>query len=460
MNAMSNETTRIDCLGLRCPEPILTTARAARGLAATGGLLDISADDAAFPIDLKSWCRSTNAELVSLEERDRAYRAIVRVAPPAGGARVPASNPASTPKPQTPDATLLDYRGMRCPEPIVELAKAARQARGPLEILADDPAFPLDLKSWCRSAGATSEPLSAPSGLFRMRVYPKNVAREAFGPTLDALVDAAPVRPATPAPSVEPRLVQDTGPTASFDLCALDDEALDDELAQIGRLRPGTTVTLLVRPGTDQRALRWCTENGHELRAYSGGGRIDLVIGRRPAPTNAALVPSLPVPQGEYDCALLVMHNDLESLLGALLVANSAAAQGMRTMIFFTFWGLNLLRADRPNLLAPKEPVSFMQRVFKWLMPKGPRRQGLGQLNFGGMGASIMQGIMQKKRIQDLPALLAAAKEQNVRFMACTMSMEVMGITRRDLEPYENLELGGVATFVDAGRHAPLTLAF
>jgi peroxiredoxin family protein len=129
-------------------------------------------------------------------------------------------------------------------------------------------------------------------------------------------------------------------------------------------------------------------------------------------------------------------------------------------MVFFTFWGLNLLRGDRPNLNAPKEKASFMQTMFKWMMPKGPKRQGLGQLNFGGMGASIMGGIMRNKNIQDLPALIKGAREQNVRFVACTMSMAVMGISQRELEPYDNLEFGGVATFVEAGRNAPLTLVF
>ncbi len=518
----ATEATSVDCIGLRGPEPILTTARAARELSATGGLLEIQADDAAFPIDLKSWCRSTSAELLSIEERDHAFRALVRVArssgPPSsrgawgsvrpsspGAPRTPAPPPVRTPvpppasapprstEPVTPGAQLLDYRGRRCPEPIVELAKAARQAQGPLEVLADDPAFPLDLKSWCRSSGATSEPLSSPAGLFRVVVYPKGVSRTNLKATLipggaaisepppEAQRPLPPPPPAAqPQPASQPpvQAQQATAsappkpddftfapgtPTARLDLRTLPADSLDEELAQIGRLRQGTGITLLVPEGSDQRALRWCTTNGHELRSYAGGGRLDLVLGKRSESqpdisTSQAIVPVRQ--EGEYDCALLVMHNDLECLLGAMLVANSAAAQGMRTMVFFTFWGLNLLRGDRPNLNAPKEKASFMQTMFKWMMPKGPKRQGLGQLNFGGMGASIMGGIMRNKNIQDLPALIKGAREQNVRFVACTMSMAVMGISQRELEPYDNLEFGGVATFVEAGRNAPLTLVF
>jgi peroxiredoxin family protein len=287
-------------------------------------------------------------------------------------------------------------------------------------------------------------------------------------PAVPAPAVAAPAPPVAPAaPAAAPAAVEAKSPfppgmpTARFDLRGLPADAVDDELSQIGKLRPGMGVTLLMPPSAGQRAVRWCAAGEHELIAYSGE-QVDLVLGVRalaaPARSEAALVPARV--EGDYDCALLVLHNDLESLLGALLVANAAAAQGMRTMLFFTFWGLNLLRADRPNLAAPAEPVSFMQRMFKWMMPKGPRRQGLGKLNFGGMGAAIMGGIMEKKNIQSLPKLLASAKEQGVRFIACTMSMAVMGIGKRELEPYPNLEFGGVATFVDAGRRAQVTLVF
>jgi peroxiredoxin family protein len=334
----------------------------------------------------------------------------------------------------------------------------------------------MDLKSWCRSSGATMGEITTTGTLHRVLVFPKGVARDMMQTTEKDLQTAArlaagpgavgaagPEAPATSAATARPE-ASEPAPTvfapgtarAQFDLSDLPGGALDEELSQIGRLRPGTGVSLQVAASEGQRVVRWCAAGGHELLAYTAGGRVDLVLGRRAE--TAALVPASSTAQ--YECALMVMHNDLESLLGALLVANSAAAQGMRTMVFFSFWGLNLLRADRPNLAAPAEPVSFMQRMFKWMMPKGPRRQNLGQLNFGGAGAIIMQNIMQEKNIQGLPSLLAAAEEQGVDFVACTMSMPVMGITRRDLQPHRNLHFGGVATFVEVGRHAQLSLVF
>jgi peroxiredoxin family protein/TusA-related sulfurtransferase len=392
-------------------------------------VLEIHADDAAFPIDLKSWCRSSDVELLSLEQREHEFLALVRVPRKKDAvAAPPETTPASTIDAHS-EVRQLDYRGRRCPEPILELAKAARGASGPLEVLADDPAFPLDLTHWCRSSGATVEVLSSQDSVHRVLVFPRGAAR---------------------ATQAKPQA------TARIDLRELPVEALDEELTRIGELRPGMAITLLVPGSASQRVVRWCAAAGHELLAYGGGEQIDLVLARERNVDRARARGR----RGNYDCVLLVMHNDLESLLGALLVANIAAGQGQRVMMFFTFWGLNLLRADRPNLAARKEPVSPAQRLFKWMMPKGPGRQSLGKLNFGGAGSAILQGIMKKKDVKDLPSLLATAKEQKVRFVACTMSMTVMGITERDLEPYAELQFGGVSTFVEEARHAPVSLVF
>ncbi|MCA9712938.1 MAG: DsrE/DsrF/DrsH-like family protein, partial [Myxococcales bacterium] len=125
-------------------------------------------------------------------------------------------------------------------------------------------------------------------------------------------------------------------------------------------------------------------------------------------------------------CTLLVLHNDHEALLAALLVANGAASQGMDTNVFFTFWGLNLLRGDTPNIMEPEERVGFLQRMMKWMMPRGPKRQPLGQMHFGGVGKGMLGSIMKRQNIMMLPDLMRTAQELGVRFTACTMSMSVM----------------------------------
>lgn len=172
-----------------------------------------------------------------------------------------------------------------------------------------------------------------------------------------------------------------------------------------------------------------------------------------------------------------------------MLIANGAIAQGMKVTIFFTFWGLNLLRGDsidaevarskkswlsrlfsrvRPSprpprpassALQPARP-SFIQRAFKWMMPKGPRHQSLGQLNFGGVGRGLLNNIMQSQNIMSLPELMASAIENDARFIACTMSMSVMGITADEFMDIPTLQLGGVASFVEAAERADFSMMF
>lgn len=471
--SLSQET--IDCRGLQCPEPILRVARAAREM--KRGTLTVKADDDAFPLDLKSWCRSAGAELLKIERSSQGYSAQVRLSDRSLGSMpltsmplgsVPVSVHASLPTQPAPPLVsalpgsvperVLDCRGKQCPEPILELARVARVATtGAIRISADDPAFPLDLRSWCRTTGATIVSLDTQGSVVTAVVQPATTTMrgrsdDAAPPTSKS--SAAPV-PSTPSGT---RLELDLTQTPAGDI--------EGRLAPLGMLGADAEARVHVaNAAAAQLVLRWVTTRGHEILGMSGTAPVELRV--RPSgamnvdvPSSAPLVLSKPNTQAEYDCALLVLHNDLEALLAAMLIANGAAAQGMRTVVFFTFWGLNLLRGDHPNLAAPREKVSLIQRIFKWFMPRGPKRQQLGQLNFGGAGPVLLKGLMKKQNITDLPRLIDEAQGQGVRFVACTMSMGVMGITRRDLAPYPNLDFGGVSFFVGAAREAQLSLVF
>jgi peroxiredoxin family protein len=245
-------------------------------------------------------------------------------------------------------------------------------------VIADDPAFPLDLRSWVRSGHAELLELDETGPEFHARLR----VNESRG-----------TRPMTAAPQAAPASV-----------------------ASPASVAPVST------------------------------------------PSSASL--AVASPEVSDGCTLLVLHNDFEALLAALLVANGAAAQGMKTTLFFTFWGLNLLRGDHPDPTAPRERVGFMQRLMKWMMPKGPSRQKLGKMHFAGMGKGMLTSIMRSQNILGLPELMRSAQELGVNFTACTMSMSVMGITKRDLYPYPNLEYAGVATFVERSRQSSISLVF
>lgn len=474
---MTATATAVDCRGQRCPAPILATAKAARALGGSGGgVLEISADDDAFPFDIRSWCRSSGAELVQLHTEGLVHTAVVRVAsraqgtvrvvpPPPQLVPTPAPTAASArPAPGRPVATepveVLDCRGQSCPEPILGLARRARAlASGSvLEVIADDPAFDLDLKSWCRSTGAKVLSIEPDGRALRARVQVAgaDTAREAAPAARTAAAAArAPMGSTTPSPAPRPATVSLDGVPAS--------DRIPELRVQLSRQPAGATVVVVADdPAFGIELVQWAAAEGHRLLSFDARDRLRAELELCPPPPSAALVPlhdDALVPVTETpQCTLLVLHNDREALLAALLVAVGAAAQGMSVMMFFTFWGLNLLRGENPDV--PPEKVSWAQRMFKWMMPKGPAKQKLGKLDMAGMGRSMLGSIMKQYKLMDIPELMATAEQQGVRFVACTMSMQVMGITKHDLAPRDNLDFGGVAAFVESASRSRVSLTF
>ncbi len=459
----TNEATLLDCRGQRCPQPILALSKQARGLAANGGLVEVLADDDAFPLDLKAWCRSAGAELVQLTEDDGVNRGIVRV-PSRGAANTRSSRAERVPKaPPTPPEVkvneLLDCRGARCPEPILKLSRLARTASPgtTIEIVADDDAFPLDLESWCRSSGVVMESLETVGMEHRasLRVPETRTSAQPAPPKASATALASANSPS--APAQEPSSFAFTA-----DLRRLDPSGWKPLLdAAASGLSAGQAMRVFVPDAASVGAItRWSVETGHAITRLETSKEpcvdISIVEGGQTTSDETALVKA----SSAADCTLLVLHNDHEALLASLLVAVGAASQGRDVVVFFTFWGLNLLRGDTPNPDAPLEKVSWMQAMMKKMMPAGPKRQSLGQMNFGGMGKMMLGKIMDDNNIMSLPDLMATAESQGVRFIACTMSMDVMGIRKRDLAPRSNLEFGGVAAFVDAAYGSGMSLVF
>ncbi len=149
---------------------------------------------------------------------------------------------------------------------------------------------------------------------------------------------------------------------------------------------------------------------------------------------------------------IIVFSGDLDKVLAAFVIANGAVAMGDDVTMFFTFWGLNALR--RPEKVKAKK--SFLQAMFGWMMPRGVDKLGLSKMNFGGMGATMMKMVMRQQNVTSLPELIQTAKEQGVKMIACTMSMDVMGI--REEELMDGLEYAGVATYLGEADEANVNL--
>jgi len=149
---------------------------------------------------------------------------------------------------------------------------------------------------------------------------------------------------------------------------------------------------------------------------------------------------------------MIMFSGDLDKAMAGLIIANGAAAMGDEVTMFFTFWGLNILRKAQKI----KVRKSLMEKMFGFMMPRGADKLGLSKMNMGGMGTLMMKGIMRKKRVSSLPELIESAQDLGVKFIACTMSMDVMGIKPEEL--IDGVEYAGVATYLGEADEANVNL--
>lgn len=139
----------------------------------------------------------------------------------------------------------------------------------------------------------------------------------------------------------------------------------------------------------------------------------------------------------------VVFSADFDKAMAAFIIANGAAAAGYEVTLFFTFWGLNILRRQGPVAVRK----NLIERLFGLMMPKGAGRLTLSKMNMGGMGLAMIKGIMRHKNVMPLATLIEQARNSGVRLVACTMSMDLMGIKKEEL--IDGVEEGGVALYVD-----------
>jgi len=160
------------------------------------------------------------------------------------------------------------------------------------------------------------------------------------------------------------------------------------------------------------------------------------------------------VREGTVDqrAAIVLFSGDLDKALAALVIATGAAAAGLETTIFFTFWGLSVLK--RKGAEAGAKGVK--ERMFALMTPRSSEGLGTSKLNFAGLGSRMLRAMMKDKNIASLEELIEVARDLGVRFMACTMSMDAMGVTREEL--LGGIEYGGVAAYMADAVRSRVTL--
>jgi peroxiredoxin family protein len=139
--------------------------------------------------------------------------------------------------------------------------------------------------------------------------------------------------------------------------------------------------------------------------------------------------------------ALVVFSGDLDRVLAAFIIATGAASMGQQVSMFFTFWGLSVLKKD--SQLSGK---TLFQKMMALMSPGSSTSLPVSKMNYFGVGAKMLRSMMKEKNVSSLEEMISLARELGVRMTACEMSRELMGIKESEL--VAGLECGGVASFL------------
>ncbi len=167
-----------------------------------------------------------------------------------------------------------------------------------------------------------------------------------------------------------------------------------------------------------------------------------------PAATLAELEQSKP-----ERVTIVVLSGDMDRVMAAFIIATGAAAMGMQVTMFFTFWGLNAIRKSGMSTTAK----DWLRKMFGFLNKGGADQLPLSRFNFGGIGAKMMQKVMRDNRMPGIPELMETAKDLGVRFIACTTTMGLMGISKETLTDGVD-QLAGVSTYLNEARQGAVNL--
>lgn len=201
--------------------------------------------------------------------------------------------------------------------------------------------------------------------------------------------------------------------------------------------------------GFPRDAEAWCRTTSHKFLSKRAEGGIQIVEIEKAAPQ---VVEATQPQTSEQGKTLILFSDDLDKTLATFVLANGAAATGKKVSIFFTFWGLNAIKKVRK----PKVKKDIFGRMFGWMLPADSTQLALSKMNMLGIGSKMMRYLMRKKGVDSLETLRQQAIDQGVEFIACQMSMDVMGIKREEL--LDNVTVGGVASYMERAEQANVNL--
>lgn len=239
-------------------------------------------------------------------------------------------------------------------------------------------------------------------------------------------------------------------PDAELDACGLSCPGpLLQTKNKMEQLQEGQVLRITASdPGFYTDIQAWARMGGHETLQVSKSpqGLIEAFVSKGATSSPA------PVTASAEGTSMVVFSGDLDKAIASFIIANGAAASGKKVTMFFTFWGLNILR--KPEKVSVSKQL--IGKMFGLMMPRGSKKLALSKMNMMGMGAWMIRGVMKKNNVSSLEELMLTAQQQGVELVACQMSMDLMGITREEL--IDGIHIGGVGHYLGKADQSGINL--
>ena len=220
---------------------------------------------------------------------------------------------------------------------------------------------------------------------------------------------------------------------------------------RVSTLKEGECLEILATDSAFRRDVEaWCNTTGNRLVTTSCDKGIYRAVVQRCKSESSTTAAAHP--QSKDEKTFIMFSDDLDKTLATFVLANGAAATGKRVTIFFTFWGLNAIK--RTN--KPRVKKDIWGKMFGWMLPSDSQQLSLSKFNMFGLGRIMMRHLMKLRGVESLENLRQQALDSGVEFIACQMSMDVMGIKREEL--IDEVSVGGVATYMERAEKSGVNL--
>lgn len=250
-------------------------------------------------------------------------------------------------------------------------------------------------------------------------------------------------------------VVQSAAPVIEIDACGLQCPGPILKVKQeIDQMAEGQQLKIRASDfGFSADIVAWCENTGNTfISSELINNQVVAIIEKGQGKTESAQTPQLTegvLRETKDGATMVVFSGDMDKVLASMIIASGAAAMGKQVTLFFTFWGLSALKKQSIKKRG-------LAKMFDVMLPKGATSMPISSMNMGGMGSKMMKYVMKQKNVDSLPVMIEQAQQLGIKFVACTMSMDIMGIEQSEL--YDFVEYGGVATYLGDSETANLNL--